>query len=330
VKDSIRFKLENLVDRQEELNALLSQPETMSDQNVFRKLSIELSEIGPIIENFQEYRGLEGDAEAAQMMIDEDDKEMRKMGHDEMNEIKARQEVLLTDLQKLLLPKDPNDDSNIFLEIRAGTGGDEAAIFSGDLFKMYQTYAESQKWQVEVLSKNEGEHGGYKEIISRIVGHGAYSKLKFESGAHRVQRVPKTETQGRVHTSACTVAILPEADEIADDMEINPSDLRIDTYRASGSGGQHVNKTDSAVRLTHIPTGTVVECQDERSQHKNKARAMSMLKARILDAERQAQDAEQAETRKSLVGSGDRSERIRTYNYPWATTPKLSSLYADL
>ncbi|MFT4635571.1 MAG: peptide chain release factor 1, partial [Chitinophagales bacterium] len=223
MKDSIRFKLENLVDRQEELNALLSQPETMSDQNVFRKFSIELSEIAPIIENFQEYLVLEGDAEAAQMMIDEDDKEMRKMGHDEMNEIKARQDILLTDLQKLLLPKDPNDDSNIFLEIRAGTGGDEAAIFSGDLFKMYQTYAESQKWQVEVLSKNAGEHGGYKEIISRIVGHGAYSKLKFESGAHRVQRVPETETQGRVHTSACTVAILPEADEIADDMEINPS-----------------------------------------------------------------------------------------------------------
>lgn len=316
MKNSIRFKLENLVDRQEELNALLSQPETMSDQNVFRKLSIELSDISPIIENFNEYCALDGDAEAAQMMIDEDDKEMRKMGHDEMNDIKARQEILLADLQKLLLPKDPNDDSNIFLEIRAGTGGDEAAIFSGDLFKMYQTYAESQKWQVEVLSKNEGEHGGYKEIISRIVGHGAYSKLKFESGAHRVQRVPETETQGRVHTSACTVAILPEADEVGDDMDINPSDLRIDTYRASGSGGQHVNKTDSAVRLTHIPTGTVVECQDERSQHKNKARAMSMLKARILDAERQAQDAEQAEARKSLIGSGDRSERIRTYNYP--------------
>jgi len=223
---------------------------------------------------------------------------------------------LLSGLQKLLLPKDPNDDNNIFLEIRAGTGGDEAAIFSGDLFKMYQTYAESQKWRVEVLNKNEGEHGGYKQIISRVEGHGAYSKLKFESGAHRVQRVPATETQGRVHTSACTVAILPEADDIGDDMEINPSDLRVDTYRASGSGGQHVNKTDSAVRLTHIPTGTVVECQDERSQHKNKARAMSMLKARILDAERQAQEAEQAETRKSLVGSGDRSERIRTYNYP--------------
>lgn len=316
MKESIRFKLEGLVERQEELNALLSEPDTMSDQNRFRKLSIELSEIGPIIENYLEYKGLEDDAEAAQMMMEEDDKEMRKMAHDELSQVKARQEELLADLQTLLLPKDPNDDHNIFLEIRAGTGGDEAAIFSGDLFKMYQTYAESQKWRVEVLSKNEGDHGGYKEIISRIEGHGAYSKLKFESGAHRVQRVPQTETQGRVHTSACTVAILPEADDIGDDMEINPNDLRIDTYRASGSGGQHVNKTDSAVRLTHLPTGTVVECQDERSQHKNKARAMSMLKARILDAERQAQEAEQAETRRSLVGSGDRSERIRTYNYP--------------
>ena len=316
MKDSIRLKLENLVDRQEELNALVSDPETQKDQNTFRKLSIELSEIGPVIDNYLEYKTLEDDAETAQLMMEEDDKEMRKMAHDELSEIKERQETLLSDLQTLLLPKDPNDDNNIFLEIRAGTGGDEAAIFSGDLFKMYQTYAESQRWQVEVLSKSEGEHGGFKEIISRIVGHGAYSKLKFESGAHRVQRVPETETQGRVHTSACTVAILPEVDEVGDDMEINPSDLRIDTYRASGSGGQHVNKTDSAVRLTHLPTGTVVECQDERSQHKNKARAMSMLKARILDSERQALAAEQAETRKSLVGSGDRSERIRTYNFP--------------
>ena len=316
MKDSIRFKLETLVDRQEELNALLSDPSTQADQNNFRKLSIELSEISPVIDIYLEYKGLEEDAESAQLMIEEDDKEMRKMAHDELNEVKQRQEDLLTKLQKLLLPKDPNDDNNIFLEIRAGTGGDEAAIFSGDLFRMYSSYAESQKWKVEVLSKNLGEHGGFKEIISRIEGHGAYSKLKFESGAHRVQRVPETETQGRVHTSACTVAILPEADEVGDDMDINPGDLRIDTYRASGSGGQHVNKTDSAVRLTHIPTGTVVECQDERSQHKNKARAMSMLKARILDAERQAQAAEQAETRKSLVGSGDRSERIRTYNYP--------------
>ena len=316
MKDSIRLKLEALVDRQEEINALLSEPDTMADQNLFRKLSIELSEIGPIIENFLEYSSLEQDAEAAQMMLEEDDKEMRKMAHDELTEITARQEQLLDQLQKLLLPKDPNDDNNIFLEIRAGTGGDEAAIFSGDLFKMYSTYAESQKWRVEVLSKSEGEHGGFKEIISRIEGHGAYSKLKFESGAHRVQRVPETETQGRVHTSACTVAILPEIDELDDDMDINPADLRIDTYRASGSGGQHVNKTDSAVRLTHLPTGTVVECQDERSQHKNKARAMSMLKAKIIDAERQAITAEHAETRKTLVGSGDRSERIRTYNFP--------------
>lgn len=316
MKESIRLKLENLVDRQEELNALLSDPHTQSDQNSFRQLSIELAEISPVIENYQEYRSLEEDADAAQLMIDEEDKEMRKMAHDELAEIKQRQTQLLADLQALLLPKDPNDDNNIFLEIRAGTGGDEAAIFSGDLFKMYSSYAETQRWKVEVLSKSEGEHGGYKEIISRIEGRGAYSKLKFESGAHRVQRVPETETQGRVHTSACTVAILPEADEVADDMEINPSDLRTDTYRASGSGGQHVNKTDSAVRLTHIPTGTVVECQDERSQHKNRARAMSMLKARILDAERQAQQREQAQTRKTLVGSGDRSERIRTYNYP--------------
>ena len=316
MKDSIRLKLENLVDRQQELNALLSEPSTMAEQNYFRKLSIELSEISPIIDNFVEFQGLEEDYEVAQAMLSEDDKEMRKMAQDELTEINARQAVLLADLQTLLLPKDPNDSNNIFLEIRAGTGGDEAAIFSGDLFKMYLSYAESQKWRVEVLSKSEGEHGGFKEIISRIEGHGAYSKLKFESGAHRVQRVPETETQGRVHTSACTVAVLPEADEIGDELQINANDLRIDTYRASGSGGQHVNKTDSAVRLTHLPTGTVVECQDERSQHKNKARAMSMLKARILDAERQAQAAETAETRKSLVGSGDRSERIRTYNYP--------------
>jgi peptide chain release factor 1 len=316
VKDSIRIKLENLIDRQEEVNALLSDPDTISDQNRFRKLNIELSEIMPIVEAYQTFKGLQEDAEAAQLMLEEDDKEMRQMAHDELSQIRDQQEELEARLQKLLLPKDPNDDNNIFLEIRAGTGGDEAAIFSGDLFKMYSTYAESQKWRVEVLSKSDGEHGGFKEIISRIEGHGAYSKLKFESGAHRVQRVPDTETQGRIHTSACTVAILPEIDEIDDDMEINPNDLRIDTFRASGSGGQHVNKTDSAIRLTHLPTGTVVECQDERSQHKNKARAMSMLKARILDAERQAQQAEQAATRKSLVGSGDRSERIRTYNYP--------------
>ncbi len=305
-----------LADRQEELNALLSDPETISDQNRFRKLNIELSDIMPIVAHYQTYLGLEDDYQSAEQMMGESDKEMRKMAQEEMNAASEQMESLEKELQLLLLPKDPNDDNNIFLEIRAGTGGDEAAIFSGDLFKMYSTYAANQKWQVEVLSKNDGEHGGYKEIISRVIGHGAYSKLKFESGAHRVQRVPETETQGRVHTSACTVAILPEVDDVEDDMVINPSDLRVDTFRASGSGGQHVNKTDSAVRLTHLPTGTVEECQDDRSQHKNKARAMSMLKARILDAERQALQSEQAEARKSLVGSGDRSERIRTYNYP--------------
>ncbi len=316
MKDSLKLKLDLLVERQEELGHLLSQPETINDQNKFRKLNIELSDITPIVEKYQEYSAHAEDHEGATLMLEEDDKEIQQMAREEMAEAEKAMATLGDELQLLLLPKDPNDDSNIFLEIRAGTGGDEAAIFSGDLFKMYSTYAANQKWKIEVLSKNEGEHGGYKEIISRVVGHGAYSKLKFESGAHRVQRVPETETQGRVHTSACTVAILPEVDEVADDIDINPSDLRIDTYRASGSGGQHVNKTDSAVRLTHLPTGTVVECQDERSQHKNKARAMSMLKARILDAERQAQHDEQAAERKSLVGSGDRSERIRTYNYP--------------
>lgn len=316
MKDSIRLKLENLTERQEELNALLSDPATISDQSQFRKFNIELAEISPIVENFRQYQQLDSDAQSAQEMLEEDDADMRKMAYDELGQIKLQQEALQAQLQKLLLPKDPNDENNIFLEIRAGTGGDEAAIFSGDLFKMYNSYAETQRWNVEVLSKSEGEHGGYKEIISRIEGRGAYSKLKFESGAHRVQRVPDTETQGRIHTSACTVAILPEVDEIGNDIDINPSDLRVDKFRASGAGGQHINKTDSAIRITHLPTGTVVECQDERSQHKNLARAMSMLKAKILDAERQAQQSEQAETRRNLVGSGDRSERIRTYNYP--------------
>lgn len=316
MKDTLKNKLDLLIDRQEELNALLSDPETISDQNKFRKLNIELSEITPIVERYQQYLSLKDDHDAAELMLEESDKDMQAMAREEMTAAAEQMTSLQEELQLLLLPKDPNDDNNIFLEIRAGTGGDEAAIFSGDLFKMYSAYAANQKWQVEVLSKNEGDHGGYKEIISRVVGRGAYSKLKFESGAHRVQRVPDTETQGRVHTSACTVAILPEVDEVADDIDINPSDLRVDTFRASGSGGQHVNKTDSAIRLTHLPTGTVVECQDDRSQHKNRARAMSMLKARILDAERQALQQEQAATRKDLVGSGDRSERIRTYNYP--------------
>jgi peptide chain release factor 1 len=248
-------------------------------------------------------------------MLRDDDAEVREMATEEMNDSNESIEQLEVELQKLLLPKDPRDDSNIFLEIRAGTGGDEAAIFAGDLFRMYSRFAELKRWQIEILSENQGEHGGYKEIIARIVGQGAYSQLKFESGAHRVQRVPETESQGRVHTSAATVAVLPEVADV-EQIEINPSDLRVDTYRASGAGGQHVNKTDSAVRLTHIPTGTVVECQDERSQHKNKARAMSLLQARIMDAEIEKQQKEQAQARKSLVGSGDRSERIRTYNYP--------------
>ena len=316
MKDSIRTKLELLAERQEELNALVSDPETMSDQNKYRALTIELSEIAPVVKTWEDYQQADGDIQAAEPMLADDDAEMREMGKEELVRLKDTQETLLSSLQRLLLPKDPNDDRNIFLEIRAGTGGDEAAIFAGDLFRMYNIYAESQKWKVEVLSKTEGEHGGYREIISRIEGRGAYSKLKFESGAHRVQRVPETETQGRIHTSACTVAILAEADEISDEIEINPSEIRVDTYRASGSGGQHVNKTDSAVRLTHLATGVVVECQDERSQHKNRARAMSMLKSRLLDAERSAQQAEEAETRRNLVGSGDRSERIRTYNYP--------------
>ncbi|MBT5032301.1 MAG: peptide chain release factor 1 [Proteobacteria bacterium] len=316
MKDSIRTKLEFLAERQEELNALVSDPETMSDQNKYRALTIELSEIAPVVNTWEDFQQADDDMQAAELMLADDDAEMREMGKEELLRLKDTQEALLSSLQRLLIPKDPNDDRNIFLEIRAGTGGDEAAIFAGDLFRMYSIYAESQKWKVEVLSKTEGEHGGYREIISRIEGRGAYSKLKFESGAHRVQRVPETETQGRIHTSACTVAILAEADEISDEIEINPSEIRVDTYRASGSGGQHVNKTDSAVRLTHLATGVVVECQDERSQHKNRARAMSMLKSRLLDAQRSAQQAEEAETRRNLVGSGDRSERIRTYNFP--------------
>jgi peptide chain release factor 1 len=248
-------------------------------------------------------------------MLEEDDAEMREMAKEEINAAEEKIEELELTLQKLLLPKDPNDQRNIYLEIRAGTGGDEAAIFSGDLFRMYTKYAESRRWKVEVINAQEGEHGGYKEVICRVVGEGAYSRLKFESGAHRVQRVPETESQGRIHTSACTVAILPEADEI-DEVDINPADLKVDTYRSQGAGGQHVNTTDSAVRITHIPTGIVVECQEERSQHKNRAKAMSVLQARIMAAQVEKQAAEEAQTRKSLVGSGDRSERIRTYNYP--------------
>jgi len=315
MKTSIKQKLQHLIDRLDEVNALLSDPEVMSDQNRFRALSQEHAQLTPVVETFTQYQAIESDLAEAKNLINSGDPELKEMAQEELPQLNQQLETLNLELQKMLLPKDPNDDANIFLEIRAGTGGDEAAIFAGDLFRMYSRYAEKIGWQIEILNAQEGEHGGYKEIIARIIGHGAYSRLKFESGAHRVQRVPTTETQGRVHTSAATVAILPEAKEL-EAIQLNPADLRIDTFRASGAGGQHVNKTDSAIRITHLPTGTVVECQDERSQHKNKARAMALLAARINDAQKQAQQAEIAQERKSLVGSGDRSERIRTYNYP--------------
>ncbi len=315
MKESILNKLNNLIDRREELAGLMSDPDVISDQNQFRNLSKEYAQLEPVVKCFMQYIGTAGDLASAEEMLKDDDPDVREMALEEKKTASDNIKKLELELQKLLLPKDPHDDSNIFLEIRAGTGGDEAAIFAGDLFRMYSRYAEVRGWQVEIINQNLGEHGGYREIIARIIGNGAYSRMKFESGAHRVQRVPETESQGRVHTSAATVAIMPEADDV-EQIEINPADLRVDTYRASGAGGQHVNKTDSAVRLTHIPTGTVVECQDERSQHKNKARAMSLLQARIMDAKLEKQRSEEAQTRKSLVGSGDRSERIRTYNYP--------------
>ena len=316
LKDSILFKLENLIERHEEVGVLMTQPEIIGDQNQFRSLSVEYSQLEPIVSNFKDYQQAVEDLDSAKEMMKDSDPDMREMGVEEMKDSEQRIDDLSLELQKLLLPKDPHDNSNIFLEIRAGAGGDEAAIFAGNLFRMYSRYAELNRWQVEILNQNEGEHGGYKEIIAKIIGAGAYSKLKFESGAHRVQRVPETESQGRVHTSAATVVVMPEPDEVDQIDEINPSELRVDTFRASGAGGQHVNKTDSAIRLTHIPTGLVVECQDERSQHKNRARAMSVLKAKINNIEIEKQQAEQAQTRKSLVGTGDRSDRIRTYNYP--------------
>jgi peptide chain release factor 1 len=315
MKDSIRRRLERTLDRFEEVSALLADPGVIAKQNQFRELSMEYARLEPVAQRFREFTRLEDERRSAQEMAAAGDDEMSAMATDEVNALAARIEAEGFELTKLLVPKDPRDDANIFLEIRAGTGGDEAAIFAGDLFRMYARYAERQGWKVEVLSESQGEHGGYKEIISRVVGKGAYSQLKFESGAHRVQRVPATESQGRIHTSACTVAILPELDEI-DEIVINPADLRVDTYRASGAGGQHVNKTDSAIRITHIPTGTVVECQDERSQHKNRSRAMSLLRSRMLEAQQQKQSAQQAQERKLQVGTGDRSERIRTYNYP--------------
>ena len=312
---SMITKLADLTDRFEEVSALLSDSETMSDRDKFTALSKEFAEIEPVVLCYQRVNKLNDDLEESSALLDDDDADLRELAEQEIAETKTQLEALNQQLQTLLLPKDPNDKSNVFLEIRAGTGGDEAAIFSGDLFRMYSKFAEAKGWRIEIMNERPGEHGGYKEIISRIEGNEVYSQLKFESGAHRVQRVPETESQGRVHTSACTVAIMPEVAEI-DSIEIDKKDIREDTFRASGAGGQHVNKTDSAIRLTHLPTGTVVECQDERSQHKNRARALSLLQARLLDAAQSKQQTEQAENRRQLVGSGDRSERIRTYNFP--------------
>lgn len=313
MKASILHKLESLSERYAELAALLGEADIINDQQQFRKLSIEYSQLEPLAQGFHAYQQTALAIATAQELLA--DPEMRDMAAEEIETVTAQRHHLALELQRLLLPTDPHDSSNVFLEVRAGTGGDEAAIFAGDLFRMYARYAESRRWQLEIISQNDGEHGGYKEIISRIIGTGAYSRLKFESGAHRVQRVPATESQGRIHTSAATVAILPEIDAV-EAVDINPADLRIDTYRASGAGGQHVNKTESAIRITHLPTGIVVECQDERSQHKNRAKALGLLQARIFEGERQKQANEQAETRRLLVGSGDRSERIRTYNFP--------------
>ena len=313
MKPSMQKKLAGLSDRIQELNTLLSSETITNDMDQYRKITKEHSDITPIVDECLAYKKNEENLNEAQSMLS--DPEMKEFAQEEIEQCKLKLVTIEDNLQKLLLPKDPSDEKNIFLEIRAGTGGDESALFAGDLFRMYSRYTERQGWKMEIVSSSESEVGGYKEIIMKIIGHGAYSKLKFESGGHRVQRVPDTETQGRIHTSACTVAVLPEADEISD-VIINPAEIRLDTYRASGAGGQHINKTDSAVRITHLPTGIVVECQDDRSQHRNKAQAMSVLAARIRDAQIREQQSKLASDRRSLIGSGDRSERIRTYNYP--------------
>ncbi|MDT8880317.1 peptide chain release factor 1 [Halomonas saccharevitans] len=315
MKATLRQRLDAFIERFEELAALLAEPEVISDQTRFRDYSREYAELEPLVEAWGEYLAVEADIASAEQLLGDADAEMRELAELERDEGRERLEALEVRLKQLLVPKDPDDRRNVFLEIRAGTGGDEAALFAGDLFRMYSRYAEQHGWKVEVVSASHGDMGGYKEIISRVKGEGVYARLKFESGAHRVQRVPATESQGRIHTSACTVAVMPEADEVGD-IDIDPSDLRVDTFRSSGAGGQHVNTTDSAIRITHLPSGVVVECQEERSQHKNRAKAMSLLAARLKQSAVASQRQQQADARRSLVGSGDRSERIRTYNFP--------------